>query len=212
MDMNILNQYLQISKINLKHNFLPQFLLSVLIILITPIIFGINNLSSSASWTPLEMFVSLIGIVLLVPVFIPEQNYEIADVVGSKFTSTSFVYIVRMIYSIAALIIFISLFCMGMKICGSEIYFLHISGTIATSIFLGSLGIFALALSNSVIVSYMIPLIYYIINFMGAKKLGNFYLFSGMNGSFNEKAWLFFSGISIIGVSLLLKHIIQKNK
>ena len=59
-------------------------MLSVVIILLTPVLFGISNLDTKAAAVPLEMLISTIGIILLVPIFQPEQNNEIEDVVLSQ--------------------------------------------------------------------------------------------------------------------------------
>ena len=64
-------------KINIRHNFLPHWGLAVLILILTPVIFGITKLDEASAAMPLEMFVSLIGVILLVPVFLPEQKDEV---------------------------------------------------------------------------------------------------------------------------------------
>ena len=66
-----------IAKSNLRHNFAPHFLLALVLLLLTPVLFGVANLDRTASAVPLEVFVSLTGIILLTPVFQPEQNPEI---------------------------------------------------------------------------------------------------------------------------------------
>lgn len=81
-------QIWKIAKVNLKHNFIVHFIISVVIILLTPVLFGTSDLCTTASAVPLEIFVSLIGIVLLTPVFQPEQNSEIEEVVTCKYVSS----------------------------------------------------------------------------------------------------------------------------
>lgn len=205
--MTTSNRCLQIAKINLQHNFIPHFLLAIVIILVTPLLFGISNLDSSAVWTPLEIFASLIGIVLLVPIFIPELDHEIADVVNSKYTNMGLVLLLRTVYSIIAIILLIVLLCLSMKVLGSDTTLLHISGGIANSIFLGALGAIAISICRNVAVGYMVPLIYYTINYAGGNKLGNFYLFSGMAGSYNEKIWLASVGILLIILAIYVRRI-----
>ena len=76
--------YLNITAINLKHNSAPHLLLAMIIALLTPVIFGISSLNAQEAAQPLEMFLSLTGIVLLTPIFLPEQNENIRDLVRSK--------------------------------------------------------------------------------------------------------------------------------
>ena len=62
---------LEIAKTNLRHNSLLSIVAAVLLCLITPLLIGTANLDRNSAAMPLEMFVSLIGIVLLTPVFQP---------------------------------------------------------------------------------------------------------------------------------------------
>lgn len=205
--MTTLNRCLQIVKINLRHNFIPYLLLSIVIILATPLLFGLGNLDSNAVWTPLEMFASLSGIVLIVPIFIPELDHEISDVVASKYTDKGLVLLLRAAYAVAAIVALMALLCLLMASFGSDVTLLHIGGAIANSVFLGSLGALAIAVSNNIAVGYMVPLIYYATNYAGGDKLGNFYLFSGMAGSFHEKIWLVLSGLILIILAICIKRL-----
>lgn len=77
----------------------------------------------------------------------------------------------RIVYSVIAIAVLMVLFCIIMAAAGSDATLLHIAGGIASAVFLGSLGVFALALSNSIAVSYMIPMIYYAIDFWEERLL-----------------------------------------
>ena len=79
---------LEIAKINLRHNSLLSIAVAAVLCLLVPLLIGTSNLDQKSAAMPLEMFVSLIGIVLLTPVFQPEQNEEINDLVSSKYCST----------------------------------------------------------------------------------------------------------------------------
>ena len=65
----------------MRHNFLPLLLISTVIMILTPVLFGTTGLDRKAAAVPLEMFISIIGIILLVPIFQPEQDVEIKDIV-----------------------------------------------------------------------------------------------------------------------------------
>ncbi len=60
-------QVWQIAKVNFRHNFLPLLASSVLLLLLTPVLFGTTGLDHEAAAVPLEMFISVIGIILLTP-------------------------------------------------------------------------------------------------------------------------------------------------
>lgn len=201
---------LEIVRINLRHNSYLSIMVSVVLLMITPVIFGTSNLDQVASAVPLEMFVSLIGIVLLTPVFQPEQNDEIADVVLPKRVSADIIYLTRTVYLSVSLIALIVLFGAYMKIQKSDVTLLLLMGTVANAVFLGSLGMFTAALSDNTIIAYMIPLIYYIMNYGAGRKLGNYDLFSMRILHFQPKIWLFTTGILLVFASLLIKRLKRK--
>lgn len=198
---------LEIAKVNLKYNALLSVMVSAVIIIITPMIFGTDNLDNMASAVPLEMFVSLVGIILLTPIFQPEQNEDINDIVSSKYISTSKIYLIRTAYSAIILTSLISLFGIYMKAQNCDVTPLLIIGTLANAVFLGSLGMIFAAISNSTIIGYMIPMVYYALNFGMGSKLGNYYLFSMSNLDFKPKIWLIITGGLLISASLLVKQI-----
>lgn len=203
-------QIFRIAGINLWHNAIRHIVLALLIVLLTPILFGVSNLNAEAAAVPLELFLSLTGIVLLTPVFQPEQNTEIDDLVSSKYVNTITVYLIRMVYSVLLLVFLISGFLIFMGICDCEITGQLWFGTIADSIALGGLGMLAAAVVNHTAIAYMFPLIYYILNYGAGKKLGNFYLFSMGTGDYEPKLWLFFTGIILIAGSVLIKCLQKK--
>jgi len=69
---------------DIKHNFLIHYLIALGCIVITPLIFGLSELNERMSAQPLEMMSSIIGIITLTPVFMPEQNKSIRDLVRAK--------------------------------------------------------------------------------------------------------------------------------
>ena len=180
--------------------------------MITPIIFGTENLNQTESAVPLEMFVSLLGIVLFTPIFQPEQNHEIADVVFPKCVSMNVIYLIRVVYTFAFLIAFIALFGVFMRVQKSDVTFLMLIGTVANAVFLGSLGMLAAALTSNTIIAYMIPMIYSMLNYGAGKKLGNFYLFSMRTHNYQPKIWLLMTGTILIFLSLLIERLKRKMK
>ena len=79
-------KYSQAAKANLKFEILPHFLLSVVLCALCPIIFGLNDLSAAEAAAPLEMVVSLSGVLLLTPLFLPEQDKTLAGILYAKKT------------------------------------------------------------------------------------------------------------------------------
>lgn len=199
-------QVWQITKVNLRHNFIPLFLLSLIIMLLTPVLFGITNLDSKATAVPLEMLISIIGIVLLVPIFQPEQDGDIKDTVSSKYVDCTYIYLIRVVYSVIGIIVLVSAFTLFMLFCGCEITSSLIFGTIADAMFLGAIGLLTSAVTNNLPVSFMVSLLYYVINITMKSKLGMLNIFAMMSGDYKPNLWLFVASIILIVASILIKR------
>lgn len=205
-----MEKIISIAIINIKHQSALSILVAAVILVITPILFGTAYLNSIETAVPLEMFVSLIGIVLLPPVFQPEQDDTIRDLVSSKYISTNWVYCIRTVYATILIIIFIGLFSGYLCLRQSDVTVWLFLGTIANALFLGALGIITAALTNNTIIAYMIPLVYYGLNYGAGKKLGNYFLFSMQIPNFIPKLWLGITGGLLICCALIIKTIEKK--
>ncbi len=76
-------------------------------------------------------------------------------------------------------------------------YFL---GTIADCFFLGGMGLVIYSITDYVTIAYLVPFFYFIANISGGKYLWKFYLFSMMEGSFEEKWYL----LTLAGIFFLI--------
>ncbi len=197
----------EIAKINLKHNTLLSIAISIIVCLVTPLLIGTANLDRNAAAMPLEMFVSLIGVVLLTPVFQPEQNKDIEDLVSSKYCSMTAVQLIRTVYAVITAGILIILFTVYMNLQGCDVTPILVFGTMADSLFLGSMGMLTAALTENTVIGYMPPLLYYTLNIGIGPKLGSFYLFSMTTGIYTAKLWLFTAGLIMIAAALIYKKL-----
>lgn len=202
-----MGHYLNIAKINLKFNLLPHILAALAFCLFAPVIMGIENLDTIQTAQVLEVYIALIGIVLLIPIFLPDQNKDIRDLTESKKMPVYIVHLIRLIEAIVILALFILGIVFILKQKGCEFPILQFfAGIMAEAVFLGSLGILAYSFSDTLPVAYMVPLLYYIICYGGGKKyLGQFYLFSMINGSYTEKWYLFIGGVICIGIGIFYR-------
>ncbi len=202
----------QIAKVNLRHNFLPLCCLSFVIILLIPIIFGVTNLDRQAVAVPLEMLLSIIGIVIFVPIFQPEQNPDIEDVIASKSIDLTYVHLIRVAYSVLSVVLLAILFSVFLLFNGCEITPGIVFGTIADALFLGGIGLLTAAITNNLTVSFMPPIIYYLANVMLQKKLGVFNLFGMARDIYEPNIWLFVTGALLIVLSILTRRLILKKR
>lgn len=178
--------------------------------MLTPVLFGTTGLDSKAAAVPLEMLISIIGIILIVPIFQPEQDNEIWDVIVSKYIDSIYVYLIRVAYSITGIIILVLTFSLFMSVCGCEITIELVGGTVADAMFLGAIGLFTSALTSNTPVSFMVPLLYYVLNLTMKSKFGNFNLFAMMNGNYKPNIWIFISSLILVFVSIMIKKMFSK--
>lgn len=197
--------FAKILSVNLKHNFLVHFVLAVVIAVLTPVVFSISSLDARASAQPLEMLLPFIGTILLTPVFLPEQNQEIRDVIRSKKTDYLIVCLIRVIYSIAAIMLITGMFVLIMKYNECEVTYRHFIGSFASSLFMGTIGFSVAGLSNNVSAGYMASMVYYAANIGLKDKLGICYLFSMYSGgNFSDKYLLILISVIVISIIFII--------
>ncbi len=203
---------LKITRINLRHNFPVHLGIAVLIALLTPLVFSISALDFTASAQPLEMLLCMTGTALLTPVFLPEQNENIRDVIRSKRTDYLAVCLIRVVYSTITLAAVIGVFTLAMKLCECNVAAVHFVAGFSSAFFLGAIGLAFAKFGGSPTVGYMASMIYYLGNFGLKDKLGNFFLFSVSGGERSVNAVLLVGGAVIIAGTFIFSKIIEKIK
>ena len=202
-----MEKYWQIEKMNLKYHIPVHVLACVLMLLVSPLLMGVENLGAQDTAKVLEIYVALMGIVLLPPVFLPEQDHDIRDLVYTKYVNGITVYTVRIVGNILVLAMLLGLY-MGMLVyhqCEFPVgrYF---GGTLAEMLFLGGLGLFFYGLCDNLVIGYMMPFVYYAAAMGGgAKYLKMFYPFSMAAGSYGEKIWLAAGSVILVGAGVWLR-------
>jgi len=176
---------------------------------LVPVFFGISNLDYIAASFILERFVALIGILLLTPIFLPEQNKDIAELVESKYTSQEVIYIMRLAFAVLSLFVLISAFVTIMLLLSCEFGAVRfVIGTFSTAFFLGALGFAAYAISDNIVAGYLCPIGYYVLNFFLGGDIGrNIYLFSLADNSLVEKYLLLIVGTLLTATGIVARWI-----
>ena len=79
-------------------------------------------------------------------------------------------------------------------------------GELATMVFLGGMGVFFYALTDQVVVGYMIPLLYYMLNItIPINRIGTFYLFSMSIGKYEWKWTLGIAGVLLLAAGIAIR-------
>lgn len=202
-----MERYLKIAKVNLKFNLFPHIIAGIGLCLISPLIMGVKNLDSLNTAKILDVYISLIGMIVLVPLFMPDQDKDIRDLIKSKKESIAMNYLIRTTEAVIFLLIIVCGFLVYLKSGNCTFDFgQYFYGTISTCIFLGGLGILVYSIVDNVAVGYMVPTLYYILCYGSGKMyLGKFYLFSMMQGNILDKKYLLIAGILMITAGIFYR-------
>ncbi len=198
----------KILSINLKYNLLPNLAAAAAIALLTPITFNITGLNEKEASLPMEMILCFTGVFLMTPIFYPEQNKAVRDLIRSKKTGYLSVCIMRTLCSAAALAAIVGIFVLVMRLCESDVSWRHFTGGYASALLLGSIGFAAAGVSGNVIAGYMASAIYYTASMALGKKLGCASIFSMSLGmDINAKYYCLVLSIAIFAVGFTAVYI-----
>lgn len=203
-----MERILSIEKEHFKNHFAGHLTAGVLFCLLAPVIVGMEALNQYQAGQILDMYFSLLGIVLLTPLFMPEQNKDIRDLLASKEYPVRNVQLLRLLQAglVLAVLNLLVLFQMKLGECAFPfgIYFLC---AMASCIFLGGLGILAYGITDNLAIAYMMPVFFYICCYgSGEKYLGKFYLFSLMQGNMENKIWLGAAGFVMTAAGIWIRN------
>ena len=173
---------------------------------------GVENLDSVSTAIVLERYVVFIGIVLLTPIYLAEQNKEIRDLVRTKYISLSTVYLIRLVIVMMTFVLLIGTYIVILMYNNCEFPELNFFlGTLAEAVFLGGIGFCVYSLFDQIAIAYLTPIMYYLMSLTGGKQLlKDFYLFSMVNESYEEKIWLAIAGGVLLIIGLLYPYVRRK--
>lgn len=189
--------------VNLKHHFALPFCSALGVWVLTLLLCSITALQGRECAKPIEFLLSFIGVMLLVPVFLPEQDKELKDVILSKKTDYFFICMIRVLYSVAAMAVLIALFIVLMKRCESEVTFRHFISGLGSAWLLGAVGFAAAGMTNNATFGYMASMLYYIANYGMKEKMGKLCIFSMyFFQNFDNGKWLIAEAAALMLVTM----------
>ena len=202
-----MERYVVVARENQKHNLWIPFLICILLLIVSPLFLGIENLTEPETAKVLEYYAVFISIILLPAVFLPEQDKDIRDLLSSKYMPVAKLYGIRMTQAIIYLMLLLGVYMCILKAGNCEFAFLKLyMGELATMVFLGGMGIFFYALTDQVVVGYMIPLLYYMLNItIPINRIGTFYLFSMSIGKYEWKWTLGIAGVLLLAAGIAIR-------
>lgn len=184
------SRFLKITSVNLKHNFPVNFVLACIAAAAAPALFGISSLSARDAYKPIEFMLPFSGMFLLTPVFYPEQNENIRDLMRSKKTGYLSVCLIRVICSVTALTLISAALTYAMKLSESDAGIQHFFAGFVSALLLGGMGFLFSSVSGSVTAGYMAAAIFYLAGYGMKSKLGAVCIFAmtvSRDGDFSVK-------------------------
>lgn len=203
----MLERYCEIAKTNWKHNLLPHCIIAILICIAAPLLMGVKNLEEPQVAKIIEFYLGFLGVILLIPLFLPDTNKDIRDLTASKKTPVTTVRIIRLFDALACLVLLLALFLGALKTGGcnfryGECFYVAFSNCV----FMGGLGLLFYSMADNIALAYMIPVLYYIISMGSGKKyLGKFFLMGFCAGNTEDKKYLLASGILMVAAALIIR-------
>ncbi len=208
MGVRSLERVIKISEVFLRFQFLPFFVTSFLLTLLFPLFFGIENVALTESASVYERIFPIIGLILFIPLFLPDCDQNTLELIQTKKTSYFKILVIRLV-QIFITLLFITIFCLIIfQLEHSEIKFsLFLFSGIADVCFLAGLMCLIFSLTMQPVTSLIVPLAYYIIClFSDDKYLKIFYFFTLVNEDFRSKLLLLTVGLMLITISCFLAN------
>lgn len=198
-----MERVIKISEVFLRFQFLPFFVISILLTLLFPLFFGIENVAFTESASVYERIFPIIGLILFIPLFLPDCDQNTLEVIQTKKTSYLKILVIRLVQILITLLVITIICLIIFQLKNSEIKFgLFLFGGIADVCFLAGLMCLIFSLTMQPVTSLIAPLAYYIIClFTGDKYLKVFYFFTLVNEDFRSKLLLLTVGIILIIIS-----------
>ena len=129
---------IEILRVNWKQNLRYHVIGAVLFCLLIPFFFDINGMDLFSTAKVLEAYFILLGIICFVPVFLPDQDLTIRNLLDTKQMSAGIVCLIRFFQSLLLMVLLESAMLLFFRWKGAQFpfgpYFL---GTAASMIFFG---------------------------------------------------------------------------
>lgn len=190
-----------------RHQYFPHIGLTAIFMLAAGAVLSFSNLDWSGAARVMEMYAVLGGILLLVPLFMPEADVEIWRLEQSKATPMWTIYLGRVAVAALLLAVVVGIFVLRLYLGNSEFDEMVLwRGTFCEALFLGSMGFFAAAVTNQAVLGYMVSVLYFLANIGAAKRLWKFGLYPILRGDATTWPWLFGAAAVLIAAGIWLRE------
>lgn len=197
--INIVSK-MKIIKHNVKILFGVNTIIAVLYACLIPLAFSFKSIDYFQIIKISELYIPLIGIILLSYITSIEKTNLIEELSFVKKLSFNFIFLIRFFINTLLIILILVALFWDAKYQGAVFPFNKIFiGSLVSAIYLGIIALTAYNLTENLAVGYMISFGYYFFEFSTkGKYTKELYLFSLLKDSFTEKIYL------SIGIAILL--------
>lgn len=186
----------------------PAYLPAIAFTLLVPLVFSLRNLDAYGAAQVLERFYCLVGVLLLVPLPLPEQGGPIRETVSARFTPQTGILALRLVFAVIALAALVLLQC-GILLASGATFPLgtYWFGTFVSALVLGSVGLCVYVATRNWVAGYLAPATYFLLNTTLQSQLGRLNLFTLPDSPLTPKLWLLALGLLILAVTLAFHEI-----
>ena len=191
----------------LRYHYFPHMVLVFAFCCCSVFFASFRNLDAEKCAKILEMYVSIIGILLLTPLFIPEQDREIWSVVKSKKVPMWRLYCIRLSMAcIMIVLIILAYFAVFQESNSSFEFGKMFMGSMSETIFLGSIGFMVSAVTNQVVLGYMASVMYYAINIGKSDMFKHLALFQMTKGAYDFAIYMCLGALIFFVFGILIRE------
>lgn len=190
-----------------RFHFYPAVLAAFLLTLLFPTFFGVENASHMQSAEIYERFFPLIGLILFLPLYLPDSSEDTTMLIKTKHFSYVGILFLRFIQILITLIVLTCGCLLIFELSNASIEFdQFLFAGIANALFMGGLYAIGFAFTTQPVTGLILPLGYYVASLFTADKyLKMFYLFTLSEKDTESKLILLFCGILLIILSFVIR-------
>lgn len=202
-----MEKYVNLAGKFLVKQYLPHIGVALVFCLLSGGVMSFRNLENVQAAKIIEQYLILVGMVLLTPLFMGEQDIDIWQLERTKTMAMWRQYLLRLFLAVLSLCIIAGGFLLFLKSQNEALAMEKLLlGGFAELLFLGSIGFFASAVTNQVVIGYMFAVMYYVVNIGGGKYLGKFALFQMLKENYDFAGWMYAGAFCLFTAGILIRE------
>ena len=195
----------------IRYHYLPHLCGAALLVLCAGAVLSFRNLDTAGAAKVMEHYGVIAGILLFTPLFLPESDMEIWQLEASRYLPMWKLYLGRLFPAVCMLAAVVSILILRL-LAGGSVFPVGLlwRGAFCEALFLGGIGCFAAAVTNQVVLGYMVSILYYAANIGMANRLWKFGLFPIYRGDEGTWLWLLTAAVFLTAGGILLREPLRR--